>query len=234
LLRRAGLSSLSGSGQLYGNREDSMRTRLIRSLPIIVALAVISLGAVQAQSTVRPVVELGLEPLIAHDYPAGTMSELRSFSPGYRLALGIAVGTPQSAWSGGLHVSGLWRSYSPSAACPAGGLCAQSLSYHAYGLETKAQYSLRQSGFFRPYLGGGFGFYATRQTEQTPGAPATNEDQVRPAALVTTGLRLGHGTMTGLFIEATLIQFVGSASQSTLLPLQVGWRFQDAVKPPGR
>ena len=189
------------------------------------ALGVIPLGVAQSQSSVRPVVAIGLEPLMAHDYPAGTMRDLRSFSPGYRLALGLSVGTPQSAWSGGIRITGLWRSYSPTVACTAGGPCQQSLSYHAYGLETLAQYSLRQSGFFRPYIGGGFSFYSTRQTEQTLGAPATNEDQVRPAALASAGFRLGHGVTTGPFVEATLIQFVGSSTRSRLLPLQVGWRF---------
>ena len=202
-----------------------MRAQPTCSLSIILALSVIPLGVALGQSTVRPVVALGLEPLMARDYPAGTMGDLRSFSPGYRLALGGSVGTPQSAWSGGLRISGLWRSYAPAVACPAGVPCARSLSYHAYGFEGQAQYALRQRGFFRPYLGGGFGFYSTRQTEQTFGAPATNEDQVRPAALTTAGFRLGHGITTGPFVEATLIQFVGSSTRSRLLPLQVGWRF---------
>lgn len=202
-----------------------MRMLPTRCLPIMLILTAIPWTAAEAQRLARPVLEFGLEPLMARDYPSGTQQDLRSFSPGYRVGLGLWVGTPQSAWTGSVRVTGLWRSYSPSVICVTGGPCAQSLTYRAYGLEAEAQYGLRQTGFIRPYIGGGFGFYATRQTKQTLGGPESLEDQVRPAALATFGFRLGHGATFGPFAEATLIQFATPATKSRLLPLQVGWRF---------
>jgi hypothetical protein len=190
-------------------------------------------AAGQAQTRVGVTLGLGLDPLLSSEYPAGTPKYFRSFTPGYRLALGANIGSAASGWSGDVRVSANWRNYEPDVICALGGACAGYDSrYRALGLEGHVRYVLRRSGLLKPYLGGGAGLFATRLTEVVQATTRT-ESEVRPAVLGTLGFQLGRGVRSGggggggggLFVEVTLVQMVGATRVARLLPVQVGWRW---------
>jgi hypothetical protein len=175
---------------------------------------------------VGPIVAVGVEPLLGGRYGAGTPVEAHDFTPGYRVAFGLNVGTG-SPWSGDLRVSGLWRSFEVAVACPGVGFaCAPpNSSYRALAVEGQVRFTPSRTGRFRPYLGAGAAVYSTRLTEGKPPTGVGTEHQVRPVVLGTLGLQLSRGPRGVFFVEATLAQFVGSSSVARLLPVQVGWRW---------
>jgi hypothetical protein len=194
--------------------------------------------AIQAQARVRPALAVGVEPLLGAEYPTGTPTFDRPFTPGYRVAVGVSVASTASPWSWDLRVSGLWRSFKPDYACIPGGCPSISQGYRAYALEGQARYNFQRKAFVKPYIGGGLGLFATRKTEvveipscTVPICPPSassrhrSEAQVRPTVLGTVGVHLGRAATGGLFVETTLVQFVGSATVSRLLPVQVGLRW---------
>ncbi len=207
-----------------------MRSRFLLHLAGLLLLPV----ALAGQGAFRPIIAAGPELLeTSSPIPGTPASRTEGLAPGMSFEFGLGYLPPGKAWGAelrGLHLS---RSQHAVNGCLNAGPddCTLETQTRVSGVSLAARYSPRATRRLQPYLRSGLGVYRVYHSEPTAFIPNRGGGVVLRDTRTTTsaaflaggGVQLGQGRPQ-LFLETTLLQYLGSAPRERSLLVALGFR----------